>query len=238
MADQMGLKRLSVALINPRFEATYWGLDYALPLMPGDKRYWNVTGALPYLAALTPAHCQVTLIDENVEPIDFGALGAFDVVGVTGMNVQGARMREILKRLKALPCLVAVGGPYVSVAEEFFDGLCDVRFIGEAEETWPLFLTDLAAQRPVAARYEQAEKTEMARVPPPRFDLVKSKHYLMAPLQFSRGCPFLCEFCDIITIFGRKPRTKTPEQMIAEFEAVRAAGFRTVFLSDDNFIGN
>src|SRR4051812_19841730 len=90
------LRRLSVCIINPRYEPSYWGFDFALPLMPGSKRYSNVTGALPALAALTPAHCDVVLIDENVEPIDFRALACFDVIGVTGMIVQGARMREIL----------------------------------------------------------------------------------------------------------------------------------------------
>jgi radical SAM superfamily enzyme YgiQ (UPF0313 family) len=90
----------------------------------------------------------------------------------------------------------------------------------------------------VPERYEQAERTDMAKVPAPRYDLIKSDRYVMASLQFSRGCPFQCEFCDIITIFGRKPRLKAPEQMLAEFDAVRAAGFTTVFLVDDNFIGN
>src|SRR5262249_46833143 len=108
----------------------------------------------------------------------------------------------------------------------------------EAEETWPAFLDAVAAGAPVASRYEQAEKTDMRRVPTPRYDLVKAQRYVMASLQFSRGCPFLCEFCDIITVFGRRPRLKTPEQMTTEFEAVRGAGFRYCFLVDDNFIGN
>ena len=134
--------------------------------------------------------------------------------------------------------MVVVGGPYISVAEDWFAGLCDVRFIGEADETWPAFLTALAAGEPIAERYEQSEKTDMKTVPPPRLDLVKADHYWLASLQFSRGCPFLCEFCDIITIFGRRPRVKTPEQMVKEFDAVRLAGFQSCFLADDNFIGN
>jgi radical SAM superfamily enzyme YgiQ (UPF0313 family) len=232
------LRRLSVCIINPRYDPSYWGFDFSLPLMPGDKRYSNVTGALPALAALAPPHCDVELIDENVEPIDFSALERYDVVGVTGMIVQGARMREILHELAKLPTTVVVGGAYVSVSEATFADLCDVRFIGEAEETWPAFLTALAAGDPIAARYEQADKTDMAKVPPPRLDLVKADRYQMASLQFSRGCPFLCEFCDIITVFGRRPRVKTVTQMMAEFDAVHRAGFQTCFLSDDNFIGN
>jgi len=232
------LRRLSICIINPRYEPSFWGFDYALSVVPGQKRYSNVTGALPALSALTPPFCDITLIDENVEPIDFAALRRFDVIGVTGMIVQAARMREILIELKKLPATVVVGGAYVSVAEEWFDGYCDVRFIGEAEETWPAFLTALAAGEPVAARYEQAEKTDMTTVPTPRFDMIDASRYQMASLQFSRGCPFLCEFCDIITIFGRRPRLKTAEQMLKEFDAVRRAGFRSVFLADDNFIGN
>jgi radical SAM superfamily enzyme YgiQ (UPF0313 family) len=232
------LRNLLVCIINPRYEPSFWGFDYALSLMPGNKRYSNVTGALPALAGLAPPHCDIVLLDENVEPIDYETLRRFDVIGVTGMIVQAGRMREILLELKKLPATIVVGGAYVSVAEEWFDGLCDVRFIGEAEETWPAFLTALAAGEPVAERYEQAEKTDMRTVPTPRFDMIDTSRYQMASLQFSRGCPFLCEFCDIITVFGRRPRVKSVEQMIKEFDAVRRVGFRSCFLSDDNFIGN
>ncbi|WP_428311676.1 radical SAM protein [Hydrocarboniphaga sp.] len=229
---------LSICLINPRFEPSHFGNEHALALHPGDKRCQMITGALPTLAGLVPDGHHVELLDENVEPIDFDALARFDVIGVTGMIVQRARMQQILLRLQSVPALIAVGGPYISVEETFFDGLCDVRFVGEAETTWPQFLRDLAAGRPTLARYEQLERTDMSTLPLPRFDLVKSQHYLMAPLQFSRGCPFLCEFCDIIVIFGRKPRLKTAEQVIAELEAIKKAGFKLCFVVDDNFIGN
>jgi radical SAM superfamily enzyme YgiQ (UPF0313 family) len=232
------LRRLSVCIINPRNEPSYFGFDFALPLIPGRRRTWNVSGALPALAALAPPHCDVELIDENVEPIDFKALERYDVIGVTGTIVQGARMHEILRELIKLPATVAVGGPYVSVSEATFADLCDVRFIGEAEQTWPDFLTALAAGEAIAARYEQADRSDMTRVPLPRFDLIKADRYQMVSLQFSRGCPFLCEFCDIITVFGRRPRTKTVAQMIAEFDSIHRAGFQSCFLSDDNFIGN
>jgi radical SAM superfamily enzyme YgiQ (UPF0313 family) len=232
------LRRLRVCLINPRFNPNYFGMDHVLPLLPGDKRNIMVTGALPALAALTPDHCSVELVDENVEPIDFEALKDYDVIGVTGMIVQHQRMREILLRIKDYPATVVLGGPYVSVAESQFIGLCDVRFIGESELTWPQFLRALARDEPILERYEQPDRTDMSTVPPPRYDLLKAPRYVMATLQFSRGCPFMCEFCDIITIFGRKPRTKSPAQMIREFDAIRAAGFTRCFLVDDNFIGN
>ena len=229
---------LRVCLINPRFQPSFFAFDFALPVLGGTARYWSVTNALPTLAALAPAGCEVTLLDENVESIDFEALSRFDVIGVTGMIVQRKRMREILTCLKDLPARIAVGGPYVSVDEHAFDGLCDTRFIGEAEETWPAFLSALIEGAPVQERYEQSERTDMTKVPPPRFDLLKAKSYVQATLQFSRGCPFLCEFCDIITIFGRRPRLKTAEQVLAELEGIHRAGFRVCFVVDDNFIGN
>ena len=231
-------RRLSVCIINPKFEPSFWGFEFALPLMAGDIRSWVVTGALPALAALAPPHCDVTLIDENVEPIDFDALKSFDVIGVTGMIVQRERMAAILKRLQGYPATVVIGGPYATVAEEKFRDLCDVIFCGEAEQTWPAFLTALGQGKPLQRRYRQDGRTDMHTVPPPRYDLVKTSRYGMASLQFSRGCPFMCEFCDIITIFGRKPRLKTPAQMLVEFDGVVAAGFRSCFLVDDNFIGN
>lgn len=232
------LRPLRVCVINPRYEPSFWGYDFALPMQPGDKRCWMVSGTLPALAALAPAHCTVELIDENVEEINFDTMDRFDVIGVTGMVVQAKRMHEILKRLRGVRGKVIVGGPYCSVAESQFKDLCDTYFIGEAEDTWPEYLIALGRGEPVRERYEQAAKSDMEKVPTPRYDLIKSNHYAMASLQFSRGCPFLCEFCDIITIFGRRPRMKTNAQMIAEFEAIRAAGFRLCFLVDDNFIGN
>ena len=231
-------RKLRVCLINPRFRPSVWSRDEVLPVLPGNKRSWIVTGSLPTLAALAPDHCDVVLLDENVEDLDFERLGAFDIVGVTGMIVQRDRMFEILERLRDLPITVVAGGPYVSVSEAEFVDRCDVRFIGEAEETWPRFLTAFARGEAVHKRYEQDAKTDMETVPTPRYDLLKSGSYVVASLQFSRGCPFLCEFCDIITIFGRRPRLKSPAQMIREFDAIVKAGFRTCFLVDDNFIGN
>jgi hypothetical protein len=231
-------KRLSICLINPKFEPSYWGFDYALPLYPGDKRCTMITGALPALAGLVPASHEVVLLDENVEDIDFESLPRFDIVGVTGMNVQKERMREILLRLRELAVFTAVGGAYASVNEPYFDGLCDVLFVGEAETTWPEFLEDFAAGQPTKKVYVQAEKTDMTKVPKPRYDLLEVQRYASGALQFSRGCPFQCEFCDIIVTFGRRPRTKRPEQVIKELEDMRQAGFFSAFLVDDNFIGN
>jgi radical SAM superfamily enzyme YgiQ (UPF0313 family) len=224
-----------IVLVNPRFEVSYWGLEYALPLL--GKKCNLPTACLPLIAALTPDGHSVTIVDENVEPIDYDRLALADIVGLTGMSVQRGRMREILRELKARGVFTVVGGPWVSVQEDYFEGLADVIVVGEAETTWPQFLEEWAQGRH-QHRYEQLERTDMTRVPVPRYDLLKIKNYLFGSIQFTRGCPFQCEFCDIIVTFGRKPRLKTSEQVIAELEAMRKQGLLIAFIVDDNLIGN
>ncbi|MSR59207.1 MAG: DUF4070 domain-containing protein [Planctomycetaceae bacterium] len=224
-----------IVLINPVFDESYWGLERALPFF--GKRANVPPASLPLLAALTPGEHCVTLIDESVEKIDFERLARADIVGLTGMSVQRFRMREILERLKQLDRFTVVGGPWVTVKEDYFGDLADVIFVGEAEETWPRFLGDWQAGRH-ASRYEQSAKSDMTAVPTPRFDLLKMQHYMFGSTQFSRGCPFQCEFCDIIVTFGRRPRLKTSAQVIGELEALRAAKMEIVFVVDDNLIGN
>jgi radical SAM superfamily enzyme YgiQ (UPF0313 family) len=224
-----------IVLINPRFEVSYWGMEHALPIL--GKRANLPIAALPLLAALTPAGHTVTLVDENVEPLDYDRLARADIVGVTGMSVQRFRMREVLEELKSRGAFTVVGGPWVSVREDYFGDLADVIFVGEAEQTWPRFLDEWQAGQH-GTRYEQAEKTDMTTVPTPRFDLLKMRHYLFGSVQFSRGCPFQCEFCDIIVTFGRRPRLKTSQQVIAELEALRREGVEIAFIVDDNLIGN
>src|SRR6186713_2164304 len=216
-----------IVIINPRFEVSFWGMEHALPLI--GKRANLPVACLPLLAALTPAEHTVTLIDENVEAINWERCARADIVGVTGMSVQRFRMREILTELKDRGCFTVVGGPLVTVTEDYFAGLADVIFIGEAEETWPQFLREWA-QGLHQFRYEQLEKTDMTRVPTPRFDLLKMNRYAYGSLQFSRGCPFQCEFCDIIVTFGRRPRIKTSRQIITELEGLRAQKMGIVFI--------
>ena len=231
------VKRLKICLINPKFEPSYWGFEYALPLYPGNKKSSMITGALPYLAGLVPEH-DVRLLDENVEEILWQELGHYDIVGVTGMNVQKERMRQILEKLREMKVFTAVGGAYASVNESYFDDLCDVLFSGEADETWPEFVRCFAEGKNYETLYKQAHPTDMTTVPKPRFDLLKVDRYASGALQFSRGCPFQCEFCDIIVTFGRRPRTKQPEQVIDELDEMRRVGFYSCFIVDDNFIGN
>jgi radical SAM superfamily enzyme YgiQ (UPF0313 family) len=225
----------NIVLINPRFEVSFWGMEHALPFM--GKRASMPVSALPLLAALVPANHNVRLIDENVEGVDFDEVAKADLVGLTGMSVQRFRMREILTELKKRGAFTVVGGPWVTVNESYFKDLADVVFIGEADESWPQFLQEWQTGD-FQKRYEQKERTDMAKLPTPRFDLLKMQHYLSGSVQFSRGCPFRCEFCDIIVTFGRRPRLKRIEQVIDELESLRAQNIRTVFIVDDNLIGN
>jgi radical SAM superfamily enzyme YgiQ (UPF0313 family) len=224
-----------IVLINPRFEVSYWGMEFALPFI-GKKANLPVA-CLPLLAALTPGEHSVTLIDENVEPIDWDLCEQADIVGITGMSVQRTRMKQILTELKGRGCFTVAGGPWVTVREDYFGDLVDVMFVGEAEDTWPQFLAEWK-QGLHQVRYEQVEKSDMTKVPAPRFDLLKMGRYAFGSLQFSRGCPFQCEFCDIIVTFGRKPRIKTGKQVMAELDAIRKTKIPIVFIVDDNLIGN
>ena len=228
---------LSICLIYPRFEPSHYDFSHALEVYPGKKRCQMIVGSLPTLAGLIDRRHKVTLLDENLEDIDYDEMDSYDIVGVTGMIVQEERMREILAELKNHDTLVVVGGPLNSCDETLFRDLCDVSFVGEADETWPEFVEHYARTKTYQKRYKQEHFSDLTKLPMPRYDLVDPSRYVSIPLQFSRGCPFLCEFCDITILFGRNPRVKKPEQFIAEIDAVYQQGFRVCFVVDDNFIG-
>src|SRR5580700_3510672 len=158
-----------IVLISPRFEPSFWGSDYAMPLLDGKAMIPVM--ALPLLAALTPAEHRITIIDEGIEPIDFERCQRADIVGVTGMIVQRQRIREILTELKRRGIFTVLGGPWITVKPDDYPGLTDAIFIGEAEETWPQFLAEWREGRH-QSRYEQLQKTDMATVPAPRLDLL------------------------------------------------------------------
>jgi len=224
-----------IVIINPRFDISFWGLEHCMPLF--GKRANLPVSCLALLAALVPDSHDVTLVDENVEDIDFDRLGRADLVCLTGMSIQGRRLIEILDQVKARGVPVVVGGPMATVEPEALEGLADVIFVGEADETWPQFLREWE-QGTHQTRYSQKDKSDMASLPLPRVDLLKAERYMFGSLQISRGCPFTCEFCDIIVTFGRRPRLKTSAQVIAELESFERAGLKIVFVVDDNLISN
>ena len=224
-----------IIIINPRFDLSFWGMENCMGLL--GKRANLPLACLPLLAALVPKHHTVTILDENVEDIDFERLGRADMVCLTGMCIQGQRMREILAEVRSRGVFTVVGGAMATVEPEELEGLCDVLFTGEADVTWPQFLHEWEEGRH-NARYVQKDKTDMSTLPLPRVDLLKAQHYMFGSMQISRGCPFTCEFCDIIVTFGRKPRLKTSAQVLAELDSYHRAAFKIVFVVDDNLIGN
>jgi radical SAM superfamily enzyme YgiQ (UPF0313 family) len=224
---------MKILLIAPKNPESFWTFDRILPTLGKKCIYPNLS--LPTVAGLTPAEHEVVLCDENVEPIDFDTDA--DIVGITGYVVHRRRILQIVEAFKKRGKLVVAGGPFASLCPEELRGKVDVVFIDEAEYTWPRFLRDYA-EGVWQAEYQQIEKTNMTDSPLPRFDLLQVEAYQTMTIQFARGCPFTCEFCDIIVMYGRKPRTKSIEQVMAEVREVHRLGVSNIFVVDDNFIGN
>ena len=226
---------MKILLVNPEFPDTYWSFRHALPF-EGKRCAFPPLGLLT-VSSLLPPTWERRLIDLNIERLKNSDIDWADMVFATAMLVQKDSLREVVQRAKARGKRVVLGGPYVtSTIEELPDA--DHIFRGEAEHTLPQFVEDLA--RGETKRYYQGtERPALAMTPIADFGLANMKRYSAMSVQYSRGCPFSCEFCDIIEIYGRVPRTKSNQQMLAEFDALKALGWRgTVFIVDDNFIGN
>ena len=194
---------MKIHLVTPHNPPSFWTYDRILPTLGKQCIFPNLS--MPTLAGLTPREHEVTLCDENVEPIDFDVEA--DIVGITGYIVHEQRMREIIAEFKRRGRFVVVGGPHASLCPEEWRGHCDVLFVDEAEETWGAFLRDFEAGTWRSA-YRPAEKPDLSLSPVPRFDLLHVDRYHAMTIQFARGCPFQCEFCDIIVVYGRRPRAK------------------------------
>ncbi|HEY0380456.1 MAG TPA: B12-binding domain-containing radical SAM protein [Pyrinomonadaceae bacterium] len=228
-------KKLKALLVYPEFPNTYWSFKHALPFA-GKRSAYPPLGLLT-LSAMLPATWEKRLVDMNVRRLKDADLQWADIVFASAMIVQQDSLRGVIDRCKALGVRVAVGGPFVSTGMEHVAD-ADFLFPGEAETTVPEFLRDLEMGVPQHV-YQTDEKPDLTRSPIPDFSLVEMSRYSSMAIQYSRGCPFNCEFCDIIEIYGRVPRTKTNEQMLAEFDALYRTGWRgPLFVVDDNFIGN
>jgi radical SAM superfamily enzyme YgiQ (UPF0313 family) len=226
---------MKILLINPQFPDTYWSFRHALPF-EGKRCAFPPLGLLT-VSALLPPHWERRLIDLNVEALKTADIEWADMVFATAMLVQKDSLKQVVKQCKSHGKRVVVGGPYVTTSIQDVPG-ADHIFAGEAETTLPQFVKDLEAGLP-KRRYEALERPPLAVTPVAQFHLLNLKRYSSMSVQYSRGCPFSCEFCDIIEIYGRVPRTKSIEQMLAEFDALRELNWRgTVFIVDDNFIGN
>ena len=224
---------MKIHLVTPRNPESFWTYDRILPSL--GKRCIFPNLSMPTVAGLTAREHEITLCDENVEEIDFGVEA--DIIGVTGYIVHKQRLLEIVDGFRRRGRFVVIGGPYASLCPEELRGRCDVLFVDEAEETWPQFLVDFQAGS-WRREYRPMEKPDLTTSPTPRFDLLQVDRYHAMTIQFARGCPFSCEFCDIIVVYGRRPRAKSVPQMMAEIEECHRLGATQVFLVDDNFIGN
>ncbi len=226
---------MRLLLINPALPQSFWSFRWALEEVLGGKRALNPPLGLATVAALTPAHWQVGIADENLAPLP--AAPEVDLIGIGGMGVQAPRQKELIARYRAAGYRVVAGGSYASLCPEQYVEIADHVIAGEAEYIWPKFCADL--ERGEAGRlYVEKGIVRLEDSPAPRFDLLQLDRYATATLQLSRGCPFNCEFCDIIVMFGRKPRYKSVAAIGRELDRLREQGARKVFFVDDNFIGN
>ncbi|MBU0697861.1 MAG: B12-binding domain-containing radical SAM protein [Proteobacteria bacterium] len=195
--------------------------------------------SLATIAALSPPQIEIDIWDENVsgEIDDTVAQESYDLVGLTGFYLHLPRAVKIANIFQKRGIPSALGGPGVSSEPEAYRNLFNHIFIGEAEYTWPQFIRDFQAGR-AQPEYRQIAKPDLADVPIPRWDLVPNiaTDYAMALVQTTRGCPFDCEFCDVVYLFGRKPRHKPIENVLEEIVQLERMGERRIFLCDDNFI--
>ncbi len=228
---------MRVLLVYPEFPTTYWGFQHSLSLV-GSRATLPPLGLIT-VAALLPSSWQMRLVDMNVGALTRDDLRWADVVLTGGMLVQEASMHEVLTRARREGRRTVVGGPACTTSPERFAD-ADCLWQGEAEGRVDQLIAAIQGDGPPDRIIGAPDKRpSLHEAPIPRFDLLDLPQYRSMCVQTSRGCPFNCEFCDIIEIFGRVPRVKRPEQVVAEVAALHALGHRgDVFVVDDNFIGN
>jgi radical SAM superfamily enzyme YgiQ (UPF0313 family) len=226
---------MNIFLIYPKFPETFWPFTYALSFI-GKKAAFPPLGLLT-VASLLPENWNRRLIDMNVESLNEKDLQWADMAFIGGMAVQRISARQVISRCNQSSLPVVAGGPlFTAEPEEFGD--VDYLVLDEAEMTLPRFLADLESGTPQKV-YRADGFCHMNDSPVPSWNLIKNKRYASLNLQFSRGCPFNCEFCNVTSLFGNRSRLKTPEQIILELDMIYQIGWRgSVFFVDDNFIGN
>jgi radical SAM superfamily enzyme YgiQ (UPF0313 family) len=222
-------------LIYPKFPDTFWSFKYALSFI--RKRAAFPPLGLLTVAALLPDEFEKRLVDVNVDCLTDDDLSWADLVFIGGMAVQRDSAKQIIARCKAKDLKVIAGGPLFTAEPEEF-GEVDHLVLDEAELTLPPFLEDLKNGQ-LKKIYRASGFCDLHHTPLPSMDLIHAKRYASMTIQFSRGCPFNCEFCNVTALFGHRPRIKTPQQVIAELDSIYDAGWRgSIFFVDDNFIGN
>lgn len=226
---------MRVLLVSPQTPDTFWSFKHVLRFV-SKKAAFPPLGLLT-VAAMLPRDWDLRVVDLNVERLKDSDLRAADFVMISAMIVHQDSVRSVVARCAALGKPVIAGGPLFTTGHENFPEIQHF-VLGEAEEVMPQLVEDMRHGR-VQRIYKATRWPNLEQTPVPRWDLVNLRHYVTMAVQFSRGCPFDCEFCDIIVMNGRVPRTKTPAQLVAELEALRRHGWKEmVFVVDDNFIGD
>ncbi len=226
---------MKILLVYPEYPDTFWSFRHALKFI-GKKAAFPPLGLLT-VAAMLPKSWEKRLVDMNVQPLSDRDITWADYVFCSAMTVQRESAQSVVERCRRLGVKTVVGGPLCTTSPAEFDA-ADHLVLGEAEVSLPPFLADLIRGQ---ARhiYAAEHRADVSRTPIPLWELINPRRYAAMNIQYSRGCPFDCEFCDITRLFGRKPRTKTTKQVIGELEALHARGWRGgVFFVDDNFIGD
>lgn len=228
---------MKALLLYPHFPQSFWSYDRFMEIA-GLKAVIPPLGIIT-VAALLPPEWEIRFCDRNVVCETAADWEWCDLVILSAMIVQKTDFQSLIRKAVEYGKPVAVGGPYpTSVPQDALDVGADFLILDEGEMTVPQFLEELD-QGKTEGIFRSLEKPDVTHSPPPRFDLLQQDAYLMMAIQFSRGCPFNCEFCDIISLYGRKSRTKEPSQALAELQALYDLGCRgSLFIVDDNFIGN
>ena len=226
---------MKIVLVYPSFPDTFWSFKYALKFI--SKRATYPPLGLLTVAAMLPGDWEKKLVDMNVTTLKDKDLERADFVFIGAMAIQKASAKEVISKCKKMNIKIVAGGPLFTTGYEEFEDV-DYLVLNEAEITLPLFLKDLRNGR-AEHIYTSQGFPDLEKTPIPLWELVKMKKYASMCLQYSRGCPFNCDFCDITNLFGHKVRTKSRDQILAELESLYTQGWRDgVFFVDDNFIGN
>jgi radical SAM superfamily enzyme YgiQ (UPF0313 family) len=226
---------MNILLVYPQYPATFWSFKHALKFI--SKKASNVPLGLITVASLLPDSWNRKLTDLNVSRLRDKDIVWADYVFISAMSIQLDSVKQIIERCRQLNARMVAGGPLFTEEYEQFPEI-DHLVLNEAEITLPLFIEDLKNGRPKKI-YQSDEFADITKSPLPVYSLLKSGNYATAGIQYSRGCPFDCEFCDITALFGRHVRTKTPAQIIAELDQLLQTGWKGgVFFVDDNFIGH
>jgi len=225
-----------VLLLWPKFPATFWSFKTALPFI-AKKSAFPPLGLLT-VASLLPKEWEKKLIDLNVEKLKEKDILWADFVFISAMGIQKESAVELIEAVKKIGKKIVAGGPLFTTEYDEFSKNVDHFVLDEGEETLPLFLADLSGGE-LKKIYRSNLRPDITKTPRPAWELINPKNYASMCIQYSRGCPFNCEFCDIVLLNGRVPRTKTKEQILSELDALYERGWREgVFFVDDNFIGN